>query len=86
MPETNSRHSLSLSSYLKKIPGSATPRPTWQDIFRVLANHPACAGPLQARLLPTLLSILSSADASGGGQPAGLKGHSHDMSTYSFSD
>jgi hypothetical protein len=45
----------------------------------VLANHPACAGPLQARLLPTLLSILSSADASGGGQPAGLKGHSHEM-------
>jgi hypothetical protein len=49
----------------------------------VLANHPACAGPLQARLLPTLLSILSSADASGGGQPAGLKEHSHEMNILS---
>ena len=33
-----------------------------QDIFKVLAAIPACSGPLQGRLVPTLLSILNAQD------------------------
>ena len=33
-----------------------------QDIFKVLAQNDLCRGPLEERLLPTLVSILQSAD------------------------
>ena len=33
-----------------------------QDIFKELAGNEACAGPLEHRLLPTLVSILQAPD------------------------
>ena len=33
-----------------------------QDIFKKLAGNEACAGPLEHRLLPTLVSILQAPD------------------------
>jgi importin-9 len=48
-----------------------------QDIFKVLAAIPAASGPLQARLVPTLLSILSAPDS--GGAQSGLKSTALDV-------
>lgn len=33
-----------------------------QDIFKALAGNESCAGPLEHRLLPTLVSILQAPD------------------------
>jgi len=33
-----------------------------QDIFKILSKNPECAGPLQTRLIPTIVSILNSQD------------------------
>ena len=30
------------------------------DVFRVLSENPACVGPVQTRLVPTLVSILNA--------------------------
>lgn len=48
-----------------------------QDIFKVLAAIPAASAPLQARLVPTLLSILSSPDSAGA--QSGLKSTALDV-------
>ena len=40
-----------------------------QDIFKELAGNEACAGPLEHRLLPTLISILQAPDKVPGSLP-----------------
>ena len=45
-----------------------------QDIFKVLSSNPECAGPLQARLVPPLLSILHASE-----DKSGLKGLALDV-------
>ena len=45
-----------------------------QDIFKVLSANPECAGPLQGRLVPPLLSILNASE-----DKSGLKGLALDV-------
>ena len=45
-----------------------------QDIFKVLSANPGCSGPLQGRLVPSLVSILNASD-----DKNGLKGMSLDV-------
>ena len=45
-----------------------------QDIFKVLAANPGCSGPLQNRLVPTLVSILNASE-----DKNGLKGIALDV-------
>ena len=45
-----------------------------QDIFKVLASNPGCSGPLQNRLVPTLVSILNASE-----DKNGLKGIALDV-------
>jgi hypothetical protein len=47
-----------------------------QDIFKVFATNSACSGSLQARLVPTLLSVLNTPDSL---QQSGLKSTALDV-------